>query len=424
MRRLTPIVLSLTAVSQSTYYVKDRHGKVIGPYTGAELQRLAREGIVPPDCFVSGDGQRWVPATKVRNLFAGVDQVLSGVAKKEDRDNQQTSLFLDFFVRNENFKSAAHLVQQIRLWWGRLTAPTEFVVAQVSKQGVRYTQHDLQKGTSSPIAEADAVHRIDRGVESNNYKTAAIALSLVWSGIGLVSGGWSVINGEPAALLGLSVGVVIAVISFLGFLHESHRQVFVGYVLDAHTTRRLQHAERLMAQLRQCGGVWTFLVERKFGSRWQPAWKYNAGDSFSVSRLPVVVFRRNLPNVQTNISVPGIACAGMAVYFLPNRLLLLADGATRWLNYSEVVTSRNVLAFVELRGKTYHDSRVLEWRWRYINKDGSRDRRFKGNYQLPRVECGILKLDLGREGVMEMLSSNPDLPSRFIGEFRQLVAGT
>ena len=409
-------------MSQNNYYVKDRHDNVIGPYSAPELRRLARQGVVLPDCYVSTDRQRWVPAAKVQNLFPEVEQVLGGVAQKKEV-NQQTNLFLDFFVRNESFKEATYIAQQIRLWWAKLTAPSEFLVAQANQQGVTYTHHSLREGTSSPIKESVASNRIDRGVESNNYKTVAIALSLIWSGIGLVSGGWSVIKGEPIALLGLLVGVVIGVISFLGYLHESRRQVVVVYLLDAYTTRRLAHAERLVNQLRQCGGAWTYLVEHKFGTRWRPAYKYNAGDSFSVSRLPVVVFKRFLPNVKTNISVPGIACAGMAIYFLPNKLLLLADAETRWLDYSEVMLSLSTLVFVELDGKTYHDSRVLDWRWRFINKDGNRDLRFKSNYQLPRVECGILQLNLGNEGVMEMLASNPDLPPRFIGEFRQLVSG-
>ena len=55
------------------------------------------------------------------------------------------------------------------------------------------------------------------------------------------------------------------------------------------------------------------------------------------------------------------------------------------------------------------DSVVVERRWLRINRDGSPDRRFKWNHEVPVVRCGILGLDLSGTG-MKLLTSSPGAP--------------
>jgi len=50
---------------------------------------------------------------------------------------------------------------------------------------------------------------------------------------------------------------------------------------------------------------------------------------------------------------------------------------------------------------------ILERRWKFINRDGSPDRRFKSNFQVPLVRCGILTLDVAGLPV-SLLTTRPE----------------
>src|SRR5262249_28626637 len=49
-------------------------------------------------------------------------------------------------------------------------------------------------------------------------------------------------------------------------------------------------------------------------------------------------------------------------------------------------------------------------RWKFINRDGSQDRRFRDNVELPVVRCGILSISIaGSE--LNMMTTNPAVPA-------------
>ncbi len=403
----------------SGVFYKDHSGLIYGPYSKDELVSLAENGTLTPDLYISNDQCKWYLATNIHGLFANVEQGLAGVGKAET-ENEQTKRFLDFFVRNEQFLEAATFFQHLKILWTKLTAPPEFVEAQVTAQGTTYTRHNLTNGTSESVDENTVNREIDRGVKSNNFKTAAMTVGLFSTGMGFLSTFYSILKAEPIALFGLFLGIIVVGLSFLGYLHESKREVFVGYVLDDGARRRLQLAHQLLKTLHRCGRIWSFEVHRSLFTSISNSLKYNAGDSFSVSRLPLLVFRRSLPNLQTNIKAPGFTTQGAAVYFLPDKIMVFANSRTYGIHYPEAKVIKDNFVFVEQNGQTYHDSVILDYRWKYINKDGSRDRRFKNNFQLPQVKCGIITLVLGQFS-FDLLVSNPYLPSQFFDEYQKLV---
>jgi hypothetical protein len=87
-------------------------------------------------------------------------------------------------------------------------------------------------------------------------------------------------------------------------------------------------------------------------------------------------------------------------------------GEVHHLTYQELRITTDHLEYVETEGQVYKDSQQIGTRWKYINRDGSADRRFKDNYQLPVVRCGILCLE-GGDARMEIMTTNPDAPEVF-----------
>jgi hypothetical protein len=148
-------------------------------------------------------------------------------------------------------------------------------------------------------------------------------------------------------------------------------------------------------------------------------WKYNAGSLFTVSKLPVAIFNRPIPNVEMNIRVSGIAYQDRAIYFLLEKLLVIDGGVVRYVEYKDFAFKSDVLEYVETEGQVFPDSEVIDRRWQYINRDVSRDKRFKYNSECPVVRCGLLNLTAG-DTTIELLANNPKVPQSFTQKFPRL----
>src|SRR5690606_32769079 len=72
--------------------------------------------------------------------------------------------------------------------------------------------------------------------------------------------------------------------------------------------------------------------------------------------------------------------------------------------------------FLEEKSTTPSDTQVVDYTWAKVNKDGSPDKRFVGNYQIPVVEYGAFEFSTN-SGLREVYYiSNVQLAERFASE--------
>ena len=88
--------------------------------------------------------------------------------------------------------------------------------------------------------------------------------------------------------------------------------------------------------------------------------------------------------VKTNIEVPVVPVGTQTLYFFPDRLLVNDRNGVGAVSYSELEMQRTTCRFAETGGVP-RDSEVDGRTWRYTNKSGGPDRRFKDNHQIPWV---------------------------------------
>ncbi len=120
-------------------------------------------------------------------------------------------------------------------------------------------------------------------------------------------------------------------------------------------------------------------------------WKRHAGAGTSVGRRLVGVGFGAPPFIQTNARVGFLSIDGTRLYFFPDRLLIFGRGGARAIPYSDLTIRAGTIRFVE-EGGVPRDAHVIGKTWRYVNKDGSPDRRFRDNYQIPVVLYGTLEI--------------------------------
>jgi hypothetical protein len=110
--------------------------------------------------------------------------------------------------------------------------------------------------------------------------------------------------------------------------------------------------------------------------------KRHAGAS-SLVRRQVVRPHKNPPSrVSTNIEVPAIPVGKQVLHFFPDRVLVVEPGAVGAVSYADLQISMSPSRFIEEEGVP-SDATVVGQTWKYVNKKGGPDKRFKDNRQLP-----------------------------------------
>lgn len=395
------------------YYVRDGKGRVSGPFSVEALKKAAREGKILPSWHLSSTQEKWTLAAKAPDLFPTVDTAIetavAGADKYRDLTRkEQVALFVDKFVfNNDHFKDSMPWLQNARAWWARLTLPSRgFVIAEISPKGIKHVRYDFAREGASDVGEDEFEQELRAGIGQSDWFTGfAVVVAVVW-------GGWTVVDlvGQFSLTFGTLKLVLFLILLAMGYIYKTKRtKVFLGYVLAPEAEAKLKQLLNAFATLSRCGGIWAYQVRAHLDDK---QWKYNAGGTFSVAKLPIAIFNRPIPNIETNITVCGVAYNRLAVYFLPEKLLIIDGADIRYVPYSRLGISEDHLEYVEANGQVFPDSMILEKRWLRINRDGSPDRRFKANFQVPVVRCGILNLDVPGSTV-SLLTTNPNAPEAF-----------
>lgn len=110
--------------------------------------------------------------------------------------------------------------------------------------------------------------------------------------------------------------------------------------------------------------------------------KYHAGagEVVKVNNTKLVCLAP--PYVKTNIPTPFMDAGNEKLFFLPDRLLVFRDKKFGAVAYSDLKIQVEAQRFV-IDGRVPSDAQIVSKTWRYVNKKGGPDRRFKNNRELP-----------------------------------------
>jgi hypothetical protein len=91
----------------------------------------------------------------------------------------------------------------------------------------------------------------------------------------------------------------------------------------------------------------------------------------------------------TNIAVPSLHARRRSLYFLPDRILIRDGRQYADLPYVACRVTGTTTRFIET-GRVPGDAQRVGTTWKYVNKGGGPDRRYKNNPKLPIMQYGQL----------------------------------
>lgn len=209
------------------------------------------------------------------------------------------------------------------------------------------------------------------------------------------------------ALVGLGFTV------FAAFRDEHRKSVVVFYDLEDESSFQALHTG--FDWLAACARVWRLDAEGRTSD-----WKRSAGATGVVKRHALSVRKGAAPYIKTNVAVPTVPAGRKTLFFFPDHLLVFEGRDVGAVDYGSLDVQAQTSKFIEDEGVP-PDATVLEYRWKFINKKGGPDRRFKNNRQLPVTLYGELRLR-SATGLNEAFQmSRSDAPAQFATAIAQTV---
>lgn len=271
----------------------------------------------------------------------------------------------------------------------------------------------IPEGTTGPTVEIESaqvsqlsdttstelLNEIRRKKARPRYLYFAMAGSLIaiWLAIAKLSGYWPliVIMGAIALCLYVHLRDVIA------------KTVILFYDFDENMARAFEGLQLAGKHLSTARGFWHVQSQANVNDR-----RYHAGANSLSSLGDSTVSFTPAPFLRTNVEIFSIPVGKQILYFFPDRLLISDPDGIGAVGYQELSIRVTPTRFIEER-TVPSDAEVVDYTWRYLNKNGTPDKRFRDNRQLPICRYSEIHLSTP-SGLNEMVMvSNPALAQYF-----------
>lgn len=211
--------------------------------------------------------------------------------------------------------------------------------------------------------------------------------------------------------------ILIEIVSFLSVLvfsiimiRQKTHKINAGYELDEYGEKRVRLITSLVEAMKGNAKIW------QVNSIYDKDAKDRSGAAHSINRSIIQIQEKQPLFLRTNVPCYLIKLKNEQIYILPDKLLIeknMRVGALDWKDIEITVDDT-----VVIEDSVQKDAEVISETWRYVNKDGSRDKRFKGNYRRYRCRYGVLKFESEQGFNTVLYISNVNKAKEFLNILR------
>lgn len=142
--------------------------------------------------------------------------------------------------------------------------------------------------------------------------------------------------------------------------------------------------------------------------------------SIIVQKTDVKFGIKALPDIRSNFEALHFQNAnGADLYFYPGFIVMYSSKTSfALIGLDEIIFSQSYVRFTET-GTVPGDSKIIDKTWFKVNKNGTPDKRFNGNYQIPIVRYGEISLQTNTGLNEEYEFSNYEFTEQFGNAFRE-----
>ncbi|WP_116807307.1 DUF4236 domain-containing protein [Steroidobacter cummioxidans] len=281
-----------------------------------------------------------------------------------------------------------------------------------SASAAEVVMHEIDSAEASTIVDTDSAELVaEMHAKSRRLRLWPWVFALGVGGYAGIVHRWP--NISALVTIGFAVFAVVATLGAMLF-DRVRKTTVLMYDFEPGAERSFEQLHAAFDALESSGRRWHISAQGQVHDR-----KYHAGASRLVNRTAITVGKRSPPFVKTNIDVPFVPVGKQTLYFFPDVLLIFEPEGVGAVSYSKLSVNNIDSRFIEEEGVP-RDAKVVDRTWRYVNKSGGPDRRFKDNRELPIALYGRITLE-SDSGLNEVIQvSRLGVAERIVGALKEL----
>ncbi|GAA6170321.1 DUF4236 domain-containing protein [Sessilibacter corallicola] len=234
---------------------------------------------------------------------------------------------------------------------------------------------DIDSGDVSSMVDSSSQDLVNE----LNQKIKKIRLWPIVMSIGLILISYLIVNDFPNLVVILTAA--LATISLCGATYRDlmSKSVVMLYDIEDEFQIMYDSLHSAFKEMSSSKKSWHMEAEGQVKDK-----KYHAGADNVVRRREISLSLKNPPCVKTNILTPSIPVGKQTLYFFPDMVLIFEPGGVGAVSYKNLNVDVRKQRFIEDESVP-KDSKIIDYTWRYVNKRGGPDKRFKNNTQIPIV---------------------------------------
>ena len=287
----------------------------------------------------------------------------------------------------------------------RATLPPSSSSRNSPSQPLSPADHPIPSGTHGPLEEIDSAP-VSQIVDSSSRElldelNRKRAKTRLWPIVAIVSAiilGVGISSGWSPWLLALLL-LVGAAGTYAAHTRDAlEKTVVMFYDFDPDMEAAYAKLHSAASHLATCAAAWHIEASGKVHDR-----KYHAGASDLVRRKNTFIRKDEPPYVKMNIETIAVGVGRQTLHFFPDRVLVYDQNGVGAVGYQELRIDVGATRFIE-SDSVPRDAVVVDRTWKYVNKSGGPDRRFKDNKELPvcRYEEITLSSQTGLNEVLQL----------------------
>ena len=199
----------------------------------------------------------------------------------------------------------------------------------------------------------------------------------------------------------------ILLVFFLILKNKRRKKIHLLYDISPEREEGIQKFYDGCFKLAESERVWIVNTEKRHSDT-----RRHAGARASVSRTSVAVYNEYVPKIQTNINLPTIYTGINQVSFFPDKIFYIHDKWLRVVSYEDLEITLSGSRFRETE-YIPSDAERLGHTWKYVNNDGSPDKRFNNNRRIPVLRYCDIKIESTSGFCLTLMTSNFEIGKAF-----------
>ncbi|BBO79636.1 membrane protein [Desulfosarcina ovata subsp. sediminis] len=248
---------------------------------------------------------------------------------------------------------------------------------------------DIDSGDIGQIVDSSSSSLVNE----INEKQMKIRLTPIFFILGLAITLFSPVAGEYKAIFFFAT-IILSIV--LNIFDKNRKTTVIFYEIEKEAEDLLKGVYNAFEKLKNSRKIWHISSKGDIKDS-----KYHAGANQAVKRNTVQIGFSNPKFIKTNIPTPSIPVGSQTVYFFPDKILIFEKNKVGGLSYMNVKFQISKTHFVE-EESVPKDAKIVGQTWRYVNKRGGPDKRFKDNRQIPIAEYETVHM-ASDSGLNEMI---------------------